>query len=329
MKSAEGDPQAGDVGRVLAQLAAPVFLADADGCIRYANAAFQEAFADEAGALAPSSQLGEVFQGAACETLLQAVAAVLYSGESASFQLDEPARSWCGLASPARDASDAGAVLVMLGRELPGDADLLGLAAEIEEPVEEGIACLEELLEQTGGRRGERHRLVVERAIASLTRARKRGGELVAALSGARGAARPAERCDVVSVLHQVRGRLDADFAGAGVPLTLLASAELPAVRGDAVLLEGALVHLLRHRIAETGGGHTFRLAARATGSGTGRAVLVSIVDLPAEGRSLVASPASAEPLPVREAVEALGGQLHTLIDPQLGRATVLSLAAE
>ena len=306
---------------------APCFVADSEGRIVYANPAFTAAFASEqASGSLEGLELEAVFEGGAREAVLQAVAAVFHSDDVASFRLRERSRAYSGLASPIREGCDCVGVAVMLGDELLTDTRALGLHAEIEEPLAESIACLEELIEQTGGRREERHRAAVERGLSALVRARKRCDELRVLLSGARRDSAPSEACDVVAVLRQVRNRLDPDFAGAGVRLDLLVPAALPPAQGDATHLESALVHLLRHRLAETGGGHSFLVTARVSATAHGHALLVSVVDLPGEGRTPTVRTAATEPRPVREAIDTLGGLLYTLVDPDLGRVTVLRL---
>jgi len=317
-------------GSLFGLLAAPVFIADGDGRLVYANPALSELLGrDVCPRECGGEELEAVFEGGARESVLQALVTTLGSGESSSFRLRVGQQPFTGFASPLRFGRDRVGVVVMLGAELPGDAVLQGVHAEIDEPIAEGVACLEELIEQTGGRRGERHRAVVERGLAALERARKRCAELRAHFDGQPGPSVPSESCDLGAVLRQVRARLERDFTGAGVPLDLLIPPDLPRVQAHAARLENALVHLLRQRLAETGGGHCFLLSARATVTEQGHALLVSAVDLPGEGGARAAFPAPPEPASVREAVATPAGGIHTHVDPALGRATVLHLRNE
>jgi len=99
--------------------------------------------------------------------------------------------------------------------------------------------------------------------------------------------------------------------------------AQLPSVRGDATLLETALVRLIRQRIAESNATTALALSARKAGEGPEASVLISLVDSGRRGEE----ESEDEPRMVRETVAVLGGHIQTLNDAEVGRVTMIRLA--
>ena len=320
---------AGSIGSLLNFLGAPIVVGDPEGRVIYLNPAFERALGRPA-----SSSLGQplaqLFEGGGREAILGAVAEVCARGETVSFKLREGGGAFLGLASPIEAARDRVGVVILLTEEPGLDERLLAFQSEIGEPLEEAEQALDELLEQTGGRRAERYRALVERGLGALTRARKWNDELHRILCGrGRGPALDAS-LDPVRVVRLVVARLAAELDGSPVALRLLAPAELPATRGDETMLETALTRLIRHRAADPQQGGLIVVSARVFGAGERSSVVFSVVDRPASGaRAAVdenGDSAELEPRSVRATVAALGGRVHTLRDPTAGRVTAIEL---
>ena len=98
-------------------------------------------------------------------------------------------------------------VVVLLCDEPEVDARLLAVQQEIQEPLDEALGCLEQLIEQTGGRRNEASRGAVERGLGAVARARKWSDELTAALRGRPGNVSADATLDPVRVLRQAAVR--------------------------------------------------------------------------------------------------------------------------
>jgi hypothetical protein len=106
------------------------------------------------------------------------------------------------------------------------------------------------------------------------------------------------------------------------VELDLLIPAQLPIAVGDEERLETALVRLLRLRMAKAERGSAVMLAGRIMG---GEGLLVSIVD--AGRRSSGEEDGDTRELSsLCDAVEPIGGRVHTVTIPEAGRATVVRL---
>jgi len=321
----------GSVSSLLNFLDAPIVVGDPEGHVIYLNPAFERAFGRPA-----RESLGQplalLFEGGAREAILGAVAEVCSRGETVSFKLREGTGAYLGLASPIEADRDRVGVVILLTEEPGVDERLIAFQAEIAEPLDEAMQALDELLEQTGGRRAERYRSLVERGIGALERARKWNDEMHRMLCG-RGRDAVVGSLDPVRVVRQVVGRVAAELEGSPVRLRLLAPAQLLAARGDPAMLETALTKLLRHRAADPQQGGTITLSARACGEGGTGAVVFSVVDRPAQS-SLAAQgeagsdAAEPEPRAVRATVAALGGRVRTLTDPVVGRVTSIELDA-
>jgi hypothetical protein len=259
--------------------------------------------------------------------MLQAVAEVCANGASVRFRMREETRGYLGLASPieAPDATaDRVGVVILLVDEPAIDAKLQAVHREIQEPLDETMSSLEQLIDQTGGRRNETFRGAVERGLAAIVRAKKWSDELAAALSGRQSPGAIDARLDPVRLIHDIGTRISSVFEEGGVGLDLLVPAQLPAARGDSDVVEAALVRLLRLRIATAEPGSALMLAARTMGADDRRALLITVVDRPrstgdeeGDGR---------EPKSLCEAVAPYGGRVHTTRIPKAGRAMCLRL---
>lgn len=320
------------ISSLLNFLGAPIVVGDPEGNVIYLNPAFERAFG-RAARQSLRMPLAQLFEGGGREAILRAVAQVCARGETVRFKLKEGSAAYLGLASPIEADDDRVGVVILLTDEPAVDERLLAFQGEIGEPIEEAVQALDELLEQTGGRRAERYRALVERGLAALERARKWNDEMHRMLCGRGRDASVDASLDPVRVVRQVVGRLATELEDTPITLRLLAPARLLPARGDAAMLETALTRLVRHRAAEPQQGDVITLSARARGEGEQAKLVFSVVDRPGtpvretagEGAGEAADP---EPRAVRATVAALGGRLRTLDDPVIGRVTTIELAA-
>jgi PAS domain-containing protein len=296
----------------------------------YVNPAFERAFGKSAEEACGES-LALLFEGGGREAILGAVAEVCTRGETVSFRLREAGSAFLGLASPIEAEADRVGVVILLTDEPAADERLLAFQGEIAEPLDEALQAFEEILEQTGGRRSEKYRGLVERGMAAAERARKWSDELHAALCGRSAAADSGATLDPLKVVRDVTARLAVELEQAGVDLQLLAPAEVPAASGDAAMLETTLTRLIRHRLAAAESGSYITLSVRPAGEADQTGVLFSVIDLPAareetgleEDEQEQAVP---EPRAVGATVAALRGRICTIEDPVAGRATSIRL---
>jgi hypothetical protein len=144
----------------------------------------------------------------------------------------------------------------------------------------------------------------------------------MSALKGKPGRLALDQTLDPVRVLHQVADRVTAQFERAGVKLDVLVPAQLPMAHGDDERIETALVRLLRLRLAKAPRGSSVMLAGRTMSR---EAVLISVVDPGRRGTQDEEADAR-EPVSLCEAVEPLGGRVHTVSIPGAGRATAVRL---
>ncbi len=308
-------------------LDAPVLVGDPEGHVVFANKAFVRDLCSNE--ISPHGEpLAALFAGGGREAVLTAVAAVCSKGESTRFRLREGGRGYLAVASPIQHEQSRVGVIIQLIDEPSMDARLLDFHREIQEPLDEMGACLEELLEATGGRRNERFRDLVERGTTALVRARKWSEELRGLLCG--GSTKPCtETVSAGRVLRLVEARLASEFARARCELSLLIDPKVADALGDATLLETALVRLVRQRLTEAQADSTIGLLVRGVGGAMSPGVLISVVDPgvacdepPAEGERAEHAPM------VREIVSKLGGEIVTLSEAPAGRVTSIWLAA-
>lgn len=316
-----------DGASLLNFLDAPFLVGDPDGWIVYANPAFARCFASSRGNIV-GTEMAAVFSGGGREAMLNAVARVCEQGDTVRFRLREEGRGFLGLASPinspaddvAADSDRLGVVILLLD-EPEMDARLASVQHEIHEPLEEALGCLEQLIEQTGGRRDEAFRAAAERGAAALVRARKWAIELTAALEG-RPQKTSDELLDPARVLRQAAARVADQFEETGIGFDVLVPAQLPMAPGDGERLETALVRLLALRMTEAQPGSAVMLSGRTMGA---EGVLISVVDRGRSGEQEEEGD-DREPRSLCEAVEPLGGLVHTVTIPAAGRVTAVRL---
>jgi PAS domain-containing protein len=313
------------VGSLLTFLDAPVVVGDPDGRTAYVNPAFAARFganADEAA----GQPLSALFEGGVREAVLRAVVDCCEQGRSVRFRLRHGGVGYSAVASPITSENAPVGVVILLVESSAAEERLLALQREISEPVGELRRVLDELLEQTGGRRDERYRTLLEDGTRALGRVQKWCDELNALTAGQPAPARVDASFDAVRVVQDVAARLRGDFAARGVELEVLIPARLPRVRGDGTRVELALVRLLQDRLSGAGDSPTVTLAARPVGRGEARSIVISVSDAPdADGRSM-ADPTEPVPGIVTEIVHALGGEIRTSADPLVGRTTAIRL---
>lgn len=305
-------------------LDAPLMIGDPEGRVIWVNPAFERTFGCD-GSLVRGQPLAMLFDGGGREAVLGAVAEVCRRSETVRFRLRKESTGFLGVCSPIEAEGGSVGVVILLTLEPNTDERLLAFQAEIAEPLDDAVHILDELMEQTGGRRAERYRVLVERGLGALHRAQKWSDELKGALSGQQGS-RSHGAVDPVKVVRSVSHQIVEDGAAVGPKLHLLVPASLPPVIGDSTMLETALLRLVRSRGLDAGTEAWLSLSARAAGHGADRRVLFSVVDRRPEDDVVVASGAEAEPKLVRAAVSALGGEILTWNDPTVGRVTTIAL---
>jgi PAS domain S-box-containing protein len=307
---------------LLSFLDAPVIVGDPGGSAVYVNPAFQSRFGITAED-ARGRSLAELFEGGGREAVLHAVAEVCEYGESLRFRVRERGVGFAAVASPIVAEDARVGVVILLKEDVEGIERLLFLHREIQDPIDDLSHSLESLLEQTGGRRDVRYRGLVEGSLRALTRLQKWSDELRAVLSGAPSPVLESESFDPAEVVRRVAERAVGRIGDAETTVELLAARSLPAVRGDEARLESVLIRIIEDRLEQDQPPSALFIAARAAGTDDAAAVMVSVTEHWADGgRSATAS----DPPVVKESVAALAGALHTTIDPQLGRTTLLRL---
>ncbi len=311
---------------LLTLLDAPVVVGDPEGRAAYVNPAFESRFSVSA-EVVKGRPLASLFDGGAREAVLQAVAEVCEKGKSAPFLVRHGAAGYAGLVSPivAQDAR-VGCVIFLLETSV-AEEKVLALQRSTQETLDELDRVLEELLEQTGGRRAGAYRALVEDGLRALTRLRKWSGELGDLLTGRAAAPPETAAFDPARVVGDAGARLAGEFAQAGVQFEVQVPAQLPMLLGDGARLELALVQLLRQRLADCGSSSSVSLAARTIGQGDDCSVVVAVIDAHGDAAALE-DPTEHELEEVRQIVRELGGTLRTTADPLVGRTTAIRLTA-
>jgi len=311
----------GAEGSLLGFLDAPVIVGDPEGGAVYANPAFQARFGVSAEA-ARGRSLAELFGGGSREAVLRAVAEVCERGESVRFRVRERGVGFAAVASPIVAEEARVGVVILLKEEVEGVERLLSLHREIQDPIEELSHSLQMLLDQTGGRRDARYRSLVEVSLRALARLRRWSEELRVVLSGAPDPILESARFDPGEVVRRVAERALRRIGRAEIAVELLAARSLPAVRGDEARLESVLMRIVEDRLEQDPAPSAIFLGAR--GAGTGAGVLVSVTE---HWKSGGCAAAPSQPPVLQESIAALGAVLHTTIDPELGRTTLLRLS--
>jgi hypothetical protein len=314
---------------LLTFLDAPVVVGDPEGRAAYVNPAFASRFRSHAGDAA-GQPLSALFEGGVREAVLRAVAESCEQGRTVRFRVRHAGVGYNAVASPITAEDARVGVVILLAESSAAEERLVALQREIVEPVAELKRVLEELFEQTGGRRDERYRALVEDGTRALTRLQKAAEELASENKGRAASPPRAEASfDPVRVVQGVATRLRDEFAAAGVELEVLVPARLPRLRGEAGRVELALVRLLQERLRTTRESPAITLAARPLGRGEASAVVISISDAPGGDANSTAD--ASEPVPplVLELVRELGGEIRSASDPLVGRTTAIRLQAQ
>jgi len=309
---------------LLSFLDAPLVVGDPEGRAAYVNPAFEARFSVAAEEVT-GRPLASLFEGGVREEVLRAVAEVCEKGASERFRVRHGGVGYSGLASPivAEDAR-VGFVILLLETSM-AEEKMLALQRETQEPLGELERVLEELVEQTGGRRAAMYRTLVEDGLRALARLRKWSGELGRLLTSRPAAAPEAAVFDPARVVGAAARRLAGEFGKAGVRFEVQVPARLPMVLGDGARLELALIHLLRERLASCGSGSSVSLATRTIGQGDDRSVVVAVIDAHGEPGAME-DPTEPEPEDLRQVVGELGGDLRTTADAFAGRTTAIRL---
>lgn len=314
----------GESRSLLAFLAVPVLVADPEGRAVYANPCFETRFGVAPGG-AHGLPLARLFEGGAREQVLQAVATVCEQAQLVRLKLRQGEAGYTVVVSPViADRVRVGAMLVLCDEPL-GEERLLAFHRAIQDPLADLARSLDALLEQTGGRRSERHRVAIEDGLRALERVRKWSDELAAAARAAP-AAEAEERFDPAQAAREASARYQREDAAVDVPLDVLLPAGLPRVRGDGARFTDALLQLLRRRLGASPRPASLTLAAKSVGRGAEAVVLISVTDVPALGQAVPSASPDDVPPSVREVVGRQGGALHTTADPIAGRTTTMRL---
>ncbi len=306
-------------------LDAPVLVGDPDGRVVYVNPCFERRFGIE-NSKVQGEVMAALFEGGAREGMLKAVAEVCDGAETVRFRMRHDVNGYLVLVSPIENGSERLGVIILLTDEPLADERLLVFHREMQDPLDELQACFEGLMEETGGRRDERHREAIENGLRAVERARKWSQEMHSLLSG-RGPNLTSGSClDLVEVVRRAARRLGPEFEKAGVRLDLLVPAELPDACGDGARFEAALMQLLRQRLGSARRGDEYTLSARRIGDGCDDALLISVVGPPREGQIGEEAAQTSEIPIVRDTVTALGGRIHSTAHPDTGAVTVIQL---
>ena len=307
----------------------PLLVGDPEGRVVFANDAFVRQLTVN-GESPHGESLASLFAGGGREAVLASVAEVCSKGESVNFRIREAGRGYLALASPIHAEESRVGVVILLTDEPTLDSRLLDFHREIQEPLDETMACLEELLEASTGPRDEHFVEVLECGAVALRRARKWSGELHRLIGGGSGPKAIDDFLQPSHVLRQVESRLLAEFGRAKVKLSLLINPGVSRAVGDATMLETLLVRLLRQRLAQAPAGSSISLLARDTGGALGSGVLISVTD-----PHQISNPdakAGSDPgeytRMVREIVSALDAEIVTVVEPPAGRVTSIRLAS-
>ena len=310
---------------LLTFLDAPVVVGDPEGRTAYVNPAFASRFR-AGGDDATGQPLSALFEGGVREAVLRAVVECCEQGRTVRFRLRHGGVAYAAVASPIVAEDARVGVVILLVESSAAEERLIALQREISEPVGELRRVLDELLEQTGGRRNERYRTLIEDGARALARVQKWCDELTTLITGPPAAARPETSFDALRVVQNAAARMRGEFAAARIELEVLVPAQLPRVRGDGSRVELALVRLLQERLSTARDSLAVTIAARPVGRGDARSIVISICDAPAADGRAMADPPEPVPAIVMEIVRELEGEIRTAADPLIGRTTAIRL---
>lgn len=299
---------------LLSFLDAPVLVGDPEGRAAYVNPAFEARFGVTAEGVT-GRPLAVLFDGALREAMLRAVADVCARGTTARFHLRHAGVGYAAVASPIVAEDARVGVVVVLVEHGASDERLHAVGKRIQQSCDDLGTTLSPLGTRLAAR-GEGAQLeAVAKAHGQLRQANL---ELQALLSG-RPLPAPSTRFEPARMLADIAARVRGDVEESGGSLDLRLADPLPLVRGEPARLASALVDLLRERVAARAA--TQVLAARAHEQHGRTYVVVSLLEGDAS--------AAPEPARLRQAVEELGGQLRSSVDPRRGRTLAFRLPAD
>ncbi len=301
---------------LLSFLDAPVLVGDPEGRAAYVNPAFESRFGVSAEGVSGQA-LAALFDGGLREGMLRAVAEACERGTTARFQLRHAGVNYATVASPIVAEDARVGVVVVLVESGATEERLRALGSRVHQSCQELGAQLAQLSEKLASQ-GPAGRALVEDSQRALARLRAAEQELQAALSGRPPRAAPI-RFEPARLLSEVADRVRGELEAGGSRLELRLAEHLPSVCGEPARLASALSDLLRERVRD--GASALLLGARLLERQSRSYVVVSLVD--------GVAPAAPEPVRLRQAVEELGGQLRSSVDPERGRTLAFRLPAE
>ena len=312
---------------LLDYIEAPVVVGDRDGRAAHVNPAFESRFG-VAAADVRGKPLSKLFDGGAREAVLVAVARVCSEGETERFRIRHGSFGYAAIASPIEAGEGRVGFVVLFAETSAEDERLQSLRREMRGPVDDLTRVLDEVLEQTGGRRDEHYREMVEDGLRGLAQLRKWVDELERILSGHHGSSlSPGGSFDPVRAVADAVGRVSSDFAARNVNFDVELPDRLPWVSGDGSLLELAIVQLLQERLENAAAGSTVAVTARSVERKGNRYVMIGVVDGQGDGVS-IEDPSEPIPDTVLRTVQELGGEIRSSTDLTEGRTTAIRLGA-
>jgi len=299
----------------------PILVADPDGSAVYANPSFEARFALPQGG-AQGLPLAVLFESGGREEVLRAFADVCEGGPPSRFRLRVGGVGYVALVSPiVTESAHIGAIL-LLTEEMIGGEKLLAFHRAVQQPVEDLGECLDTLLDQTGGRRSERYRALVEDSLRALQRLRKWTDELQNIALGRPSTTASTSRFDLQRLLRRAAAGLEREARGAGCTVEVSVPAQLPSLSGDGERLEAALVHWLRARLARTAAPSLSLVVKVLPLGNTGSVLLLVTEGKPARSDGAAALEPELDLL--REVIASLGGSLRTTPTQAGGRTTAI-----
>jgi hypothetical protein len=302
---------------LLSFLDAPVLVGDPEGRAAYVNPAFESRFGVSAEGVA-GRPLALLFDGWLRESMLRAVAEACERGTTARFYLRHAGVGYAAIASPIIAEDARVGVVVVLVESGASDERLLALGRRVHLSCSELGPPLAQLAEGLAAREGPERELATE-ALRLHARLSAADLELQAALSGQPAPPGTGTRFEPARVLADVAARVRGEVEAGGGRLELRLPEQLPPVRGEPPRLAAALAELLRERGRQGAG--ALVLGARSLERQGRTYVVVSLLE--------ASAPPSPEPVRLRQAVEELGGQLRSSVDPERGRTLAFRLPAE
>lgn len=305
---------------LLSYLDAPIVVGDPEGRAVYVNPAFEQRF-PRSGKSALGLPLAELFDGGAREAVLRGVVAACEQRETARFRLRAGDVGFSAVASPIETAGEAVGVVILFKEEIGEAERLLQIQRDMQSTLDELGGTLDELLEQTGGRRNPQHRTLVEDGVRAVMRMRKWSEEMQAAIAG-QPARQRKERIATADLLKRLAERAARHADSVGTTVTLLAPGTLPELVADEGRLSGVLQRMVAARLDGETAPTILVIGARRSGKANERALIVSLTELRAGG---YAAP-FADGGVVDEALATLGAKRHALASEKIGRTTVVRI---